>query len=191
MATEPDDNSNLNLTSQQCGPGCNCGEPAGNKKIKTVVFLLVVLAACSVLAYKIINDKHTPGSKNTPIILESMNSLNEKAADKDAVFICVPAPGGDGTIKKETVEAIDAVMRDLKSNKINAAMYTLKPGSADYAKLTAKPTPPEVMVISKGGSLVMVAGELTETNLMQAYVASTSSGGCGTGSSCGDSSKCK
>jgi len=205
------ENNKLNLTSEQCGPDCDCVKPTGNKKMKVAVSLLVVLAACGIIAYKMTSAKAgAPASKNAAFTtngqpsgnataqgngageaLDSLKSLNEKAADKDAVFIIVPPPVIGAITKKETVEAINAVMRDLKSKQINAGMYTLKPGTPDYAKLTTKPTPPVVMVISKGGSAVMVAGVLTDTELMQAYVASTRSGGCGSGSSCGDSSKCK
>jgi len=207
MDTGQGDNNKLNLTSEQCGPGCDCGKPAGSNKMKLAISLLALLVAGGIIAYKMTNAKAgAPASNNAAFAtigqpsgqgngagetLDSLNSLNEKAVDKDAVFICIPAPGGDGTVKKETAEAINAVMKDLKANKVDAAMYTLKPGSPDYARLTAKPTPPEVMVISKGGSAVMVAGVLTQTELMQAYVASTRSGGCGSGSACGDSSKCK
>lgn len=201
------DNNKLNLTSQ-CGPGCDCAKPSGNKKMKMVVSLIVILAACGVLTYKMTTAKAgAQDSKKAAFSanisqpsgnvgtqgneagepLDSLNDLNQKAVNKDAVFICVPAPGGDGTVKKETTDSVNATIRSLKSSKINAGMYILKP--PDYAKLIAKPTPPEVMVISRGGSAVMVAGAMNETNLMQAFVASMNSGGgcCGSGSG----SKCK
>jgi hypothetical protein len=206
METGQGENNKLKLTSEQCGPGCDCGKPAGNKKMKMAVFLLVILAACGVIFYKtaIAKTEAPPAGKNTAFSasagnqgtaadfqaqktwagepLDSMMSLNNKAVNKNAVFICIPAPK-DGTIKKETVDAINEAIRNLKSHGINAGLYTLKPGSLDYAEATSKTPPPDVIVISRGGGAIMVAGKLTETNLMQAYVASTRSGGCG--SSCG------
>lgn len=210
MEKGPGESDELKLASEQCGPGCDCAKPSGSKKMRMAVTLLVVLAACGVLAYKMAGAKTGPPAGKSAAFsagiasqgtgagsqvhgtdageqLDSLSSLNEKAADKNAVFICIPAPG-DGAVKRKTVGAINAAMRNLKSNGIDAGMYTLKPGTPDYAKVTAKATPPEVIVISRGGSAVMVAGALTETNLMQAYVASTRSGGCC--SSGNGSSKC-
>ena len=208
METGRDENNKLDLTPGQCGPGCGCGRPAGNKKMKAAVSLLVVLAACGILVYKLaIAKTAAPVRKNTAfsvnvgnqsagtdfqaqktwggIPLDSFAALNKKAINKNAVFICIPAPE-DGTVNSKTVDAVNAAIQNLYSHGINAGLYTLKPGSLDYAEATSKTPVPDVIVISRGGQAVMLAGALTETNLMQAYVTSKNSGGC---SSCGG--KCK
>ena len=40
------------IKSQVCAPGCSCGKPSGNKKLKAVICLIVLLAVCGILVYK-------------------------------------------------------------------------------------------------------------------------------------------
>jgi len=54
------------MRSENCGPGCDCGKPSGNKKAKTVICLTVLLAICGIFVYK------TTGAKqSTPTITET------------------------------------------------------------------------------------------------------------------------
>lgn len=42
-----------------CGPGCNCGKPSGNNKLKAVICIIVLLAVCGIFVYKAKNGKQT------------------------------------------------------------------------------------------------------------------------------------
>jgi len=42
-----------------CGPGCNCGKPSGNNKLKAVICIVVLLAVCGIFVYKAKNGKQT------------------------------------------------------------------------------------------------------------------------------------
>jgi len=52
------------MKSEDCGPGCDCGKPSGNKGIKAVICLVVLLAIGGIFAYKATNGKQT-ASVNT------------------------------------------------------------------------------------------------------------------------------
>ena len=110
------------VKSEDCGPGCNCGKPSGNKKAKTVICLVVLLAICGIFVYKaksarqttqdntktafaapILNQatgqepavKSVEGKKNVGEFLDSLASLNKVAINQDAVFIFIPAKGNE------------------------------------------------------------------------------------------------
>ena len=40
------------MASENCGPGCDCGKPAGHTKAKAVVCLIVLVAVGGIFAYK-------------------------------------------------------------------------------------------------------------------------------------------
>jgi hypothetical protein len=120
--------------------------------------------------------------------IDSLASLNKVAVNQDAVFIFVPAYGND-IVSKETIDAITSAEQKLKSSGLNIGLYTLRFSSPsnEYANIASQLTLPGMLVISKGRGAGAVSGEITETKLLQAYVASSRAGGCGPSSSCGPS----
>jgi hypothetical protein len=195
-----------NVKSEGCGPGCDCGEPSGNKKAKAVICLIVLLAICGIFVYKAKSAKQiTPANTETafaaPIVnqatgqepavksvedkkkvgelLDSFASLNKVAVNQDAVFVFVPAMGEE-TVAKETIDAIASAEQKLKFNGIRVGLYTLRFSSPsnEYANIAAQLTLPGMLVISRGRGMGAVSGEITETKLLQAYVASSRAGGC-------------
>ena len=195
-----------NVKSEGCGPGCDCGEPSGNKKAKAVICLIVLLAICGIFVYKAKSAKQiTPADTETafaaPIVnqatgqepavksvedkkkvgelLDSFASLNKVAVNQDAVFVFVPAMGEE-TVAKETIDAIASAEQKLKFNGIRVGLYTLRFSSPsnEYANIAAQLTLPGMLVISRGRGMGAVSGEITETKLLQAYVASSRAGGC-------------
>jgi arsenate reductase len=109
--------------------------------------------------------------------LASPSFLNKVAIDQDAVFVFVPAQG-DETVSKATMDAIASAQHKLKSSNIRIGLYTLLPIAPEYGSITSQITLPWILVISKGRGMGAVSGEITETKLLQAYVASSSAGGC-------------
>jgi hypothetical protein len=194
-----------NTNSQCCSPGCNCGKPSENKKAKIAICLIVLLAICGIFVYKTMSAKHTPQDNikaefTAPILnqaigqepvvktvgdsqkagefIDSLAALNTVAANQDAVFIFVPA-NNDEAIKKETLAAIMSAEQKLKSSDIKIGLYTLRfSPSQEYANITKQLSLPAVLVMSKGKGAGSVTGEITETKLLQAFVASSRAGGC-------------
>lgn len=209
-----------------CGPGCscNCGTPAGNRKMKVAVSLVALLAVAGILAYKASTAKSSPPScgpatgnatfftdaqavvaatpDNAGKItapndkpadqkiwagLESLATLNQVAGAQDAVFIFVPAKKGEAADAKTNAAAV-AAQQALKAQNIILGLYALTSSSPDYTVISAKVQPPAMLVMSKGKGMTAVTGEMSESKLLQAYVATAKAGGgCGP-SGCGPSS---
>ena len=99
---------------------------------------------------------------------------------------------GTQIVDKQTTDAIASAMQKIESNGAKLGLYTLQSSSPEYANLAAQLTLPGMLVMSKGRGMGAVSGEITETKILQAYVASSRAGGCcpsGSGSAgCGPSS---
>ncbi|MDD5134533.1 MAG: hypothetical protein PHP01_03870 [Phycisphaerae bacterium] len=208
--------------SENCGPGCDCSKPSGNKKLKAVICIIVLVAVGGIFAYKAKNGKQAAPmntatvfaapvvseesekkpdastiDKQEPVVkpiednkkvgefLDSLATLNKVAIDKDAVFVFIHAKGTD-TVDKETMAAIASAEKKIEATGAKLGLYTLQSSSPEYANLAAQLTLPSMLVMSKGRGMGAVSGEITETKILQAYVAS-SSAGCGP-SGCGPSS---
>jgi hypothetical protein len=109
--------------------------------------------------------------------LKSLGDLNEVALSKDAVFILVPG-AKDEPVPDQTNAAVLAAQRTLKANNIALGLYTLATGSPEYAAISRQVQAPAILVASKGRGMAAVSGEVTESKLIQAFVASSSAGGC-------------
>jgi hypothetical protein len=115
----------------------------------------------------------------------ALAELNTVAAKTDAVFVFLP--GKDGTSGKPPSTPMKSAANTLES-KIGAkcGLFTLKAGSRDYVDIAAQVSVPGVLVMVKGGGMVSVSGDITETKLVQGFVAASRAGGCGAGG-CGPS----
>jgi hypothetical protein len=200
---------------ENCGPGCDCGKPLGNKKTKAAVCLIVLLAIGGVFAYKAQSAKQIPPantetafaapvaqevSEQKPVVpttdqqepviktvdekqrvgefLDSLASLNKVAVNQDAVFVFVPAKGND-TVNKQTIDAIASAEKKIRTAGVSLGLYTLQSGTPEYTNIAAQLPLPGMLVLSKGRGMGALSGEITETKLLQAYVASSRAGGCG------------
>ena len=188
-----------------CGPGCGCGETAGkgSTKLKLAVFLIVVAAVCGILIFKTSNARqnttdsakggfsnpYTAASQKATTnsagqrggsgaLLPSISDLNAVAAEMDTVFLLIP--GKDKTpISKKAGVVLASVERTLNEKGLSTGIFTLQTESPDYPGVAVKVTAPGIAVLTKGRGIGFVSGGITETSLMQAYVASTRGGGCG------------
>jgi hypothetical protein len=109
--------------------------------------------------------------------LDSLASLNKVAVNQDAVFVFIPAKGSD-LVNKETTEAIASAEQRIEATGVKIGLYTLQSDSQEYANIAAQLTLPGMLVISKGRGMGALSGEITETKILQAYVASSRAGGC-------------
>jgi hypothetical protein len=192
------------VKSKGCGPGCDCGKPSGNKKAKTVICMVVVLAICGIFVYKtnsakqdapavtqtafaapILNQatgqepavKSVEDSQKAGEVIDSLAALNKAAINQDAVIIFIPAKENE-TISKETLNAIASAEQKIKSSGVKIGLYTLQfSPSTEYANLAKQLTLPSILVMSKGKGIGAVSGEITEGKLLQAYVTSSRAGG--------------
>lgn len=192
-------------TASACEPGCSCDKPTGrgNNKIKLAICLVVLVAVAGILVFKTTNAKQASplsgsNSFSNPLtgkgavtnssaqkggsgaLLSAIAELNTVADKLDTVFLVIPGKDNAPT-GKETVTLLASAERTLNAKGLSTGIFTLQPSSPDYPDVAAKVTPPGIAVLSKGGGIGFVSGGISESNLMQAYVASTRKGGCGPG----------
>ncbi len=185
-----------------CGPGCDCGKPAGkgNVKVKVAICLVVAVAVGGILLFKTTNARQnssgigqsgfsTPFASTGTVVnsagqrggsgapLSAIADLNTVAAKLDTVFLVIPSKD-NAPPTKETTAVLTSVERTLNTKGLSTGIFTLQTASPDYPDVAAKVTPPGVAVLTKGRGIGFVSGEMSETTLMQAYVASTRGGGC-------------
>lgn len=119
--------------------------------------------------------------------LDSLASLNEVAADTDAVFILLAAD--DKVSSDVATKQIEAAVRTIRGGGTRIWAFGLKQGTADYASLAKQLPVPCVLAMVRGGGMSGVpADQITEMNLVQAFVAASrpASGCCppGSGATC-------
>lgn len=120
--------------------------------------------------------------------IQSLADLNQKAMDKDGVFVFLA--GNDTGKSREIVSVVEKGAATLQGRNIKMGVFTLKPGSSEFANLSKHVSPPCVLALVKGRGISAVSNDITEAKLMQAFVAAANAGG-GCGSSCSPSAGCK
>ena len=198
---EKNDNGSVSACSCQTG-GCDCKEDAKPGKIKIVISLVVLLAAASIITFKVIGlgNNEAKGfsfgqltqngtvpavdvalaEQNYNTFLASLDDLNKVAMDKDAVFIFVP-DSKNTSLDTRTIEVTYAVQQTLKSSNKSIGLYTLQYKSPDYYSIANQIQTPAVLVAVKGGGMTAVpCNTITEETLLYAFLAccDKSSGCC-------------
>jgi hypothetical protein len=115
--------------------------------------------------------------------LDSLASLNKVAAGTNAVFILLAAD--DQASSDAATKQIEAAAKTIRGGGTRISAFRLKPGTADYANLTKQLSVPCVLAMVRGGGMSgVLADQITETKLVQAFVAASrpSSGCCPPGS---------
>lgn len=120
--------------------------------------------------------------------LISLASLNQIAADTDAVFILLAAE--DKQQMQPVTSEIEAAARKIQSNGTRITAFTLEKSAPNYAQLAKQFPIPCVLAMVKGRGMSGVTGEINEAKLLQAFVAASipTSGCCPSGagpSDCG------
>jgi len=109
----------------------------------------------------------------------ALAELNTVAAANDAVFVYVA--GKNGTSSNPPAAAMQSAAKRIGSQGLKIGLFTLKAGTRDYDLLTAQMPVPGVLAAFKGRGMSATSGDITETKLIQAFVAASSAGGCGAG----------
>ena len=192
-----------------CDSTCSCNARGLSTKAKVAVCLLVALAAVVVVLLGSARRAGTETTTNSfaaapaaasPIAalaakqapaavwgptLQSLASLNEVAADKDAVFVLLPSKDGE---KTATIKAqVEAAVNKAQGKGTSITAYMLSQDAEEYAQITNSVPPPCVLAMGKGAGAVPVSGEITETKLLEALVTASRPSSCGP-SGCGPSS---
>jgi hypothetical protein len=115
----------------------------------------------------------------------TFSALNTTAVDTNAVFIFLPAKGQ--SVDGKAANAMEAARRTIESKgATKIGLFTLKTDSPDYNQISQQIALPGVIALVKGRGAAFASKEITETNLVQAFVAASSASGCGAGG-CGPS----
>jgi len=131
----------------------------------------------------------TPAVPATVAVKEivALSDLNALAADTGGVFVFL-AGKNDPVIKAPLTQMRSAAKTIEAQARNKIGIFTLKTGSRDYEQVAMQMPVPGVLAMVKGRGMIPVSGEITETKLIQAFVAASSAGGCGPSSGgCGPS----
>lgn len=110
-------------------------------------------------------------------ILSAFSELNTVAAKMDAVFIYLPAK--EGTSGNAPSKTMNNAARMIEAQGMKCGLFTLKPGSRDYDQVAAQMSVPCVLAMVKGGGMSATSGDITESKLIQGFLAASRSGSCG------------
>lgn len=166
-------------------PSSLCNGPANDflGKARVLVGVICLAAAATAVAAPAASSNVSATSVGTTIA--SFAELNTATLKTDAVFIYLPTKAGNGSSPSD---AMKSAARTLESKGSKCGLFTLKPGSVDYDQITAKLTLPAVLAMVKGRGMSTISGDITETKLIQGFVAASRTAGCGAGG-CGSGCK--
>jgi hypothetical protein len=111
--------------------------------------------------------------------------LNIVATNLDAVFVFLP--GKESISADSFLTPMQSAARTIESKGLKCGLFTLKTGSRDYDQIAGQISLPGVLAMVKGCGMSAISGDITETKLVQGYVAASSAGKC----CAGDSTSCK
>ncbi|MBU0608720.1 MAG: hypothetical protein KKI08_12610 [Armatimonadetes bacterium] len=195
-----------------CDSTCSCNAGGLSHKAKLAICLVVALAAVvvvllgsakragteakpdsfaavpAVASPAAVPAADTPAAtKQAPTAvwgptLSSLASLNEEAADKDAVFVFVPAKDSKQTSAIRDQVGAAAKKAGARDQKVTA--YMLSTDAPDYGDIAGQVPPPCVLAMVKGAGAAPVSGDITEAKLLAALVTASRPSSCGP-SGCG------
>jgi hypothetical protein len=109
--------------------------------------------------------------------LDSLATLNTVAAEKNAVFVLLPAED-DAEVEK-IKRQIEAAATKITARGTTMAAFILEKTAKDYAQITKQASAPCVLTLVKGGGMSVVSNDITEASLLQALVSASRPSGCG------------
>jgi hypothetical protein len=117
-------------------------------------------------------------------VLDSLQSLDTLAADKDVVFLVLP---GEAQVSSVAVpKQLGAVANNLWKNGQRVAVFTLKSSSPDHNQLVrhfSVKAFPSVVILGRQGSASVVGADITEAGLYNAFVLASKTVSCCPGQS--------
>jgi hypothetical protein len=124
------------------------------------------------------DGKATPSDAVGVQEIGALSELNAVAADMAGVFVFLP--GKNETAVKMPTAQIRGAARTIEPQvRGKIGIFTLKTNSRDYEQLATQMAVPGVLAMVKGRGMSAISGDITETKLVQGFVAASSAGGCG------------
>jgi len=117
-------------------------------------------------------------------VLDSLQSLDTLAADKDVVFLVLPGAAGISSVS--VPKQVGAVASNLWNSGQRIAVFTLRIGTSDHDRLVRHFSVkdfPCVVVLGRQGQPSAVAGDITEAGLYSAFVLASTPNSCCPGQS--------
>jgi hypothetical protein len=207
-AKQTDNMERLKQQASDCAPGCACHSTGSSGRLRWVLGVIVLLVAATLVARAVVKSQGpstepassafaplapaTPENQSpatppataeateasTTRSIAALAELNTLAVASDAVFVYVP--GKDGS-PGDPPAAMKSAASRITSQGYKIALFTLQAGSRDHQQLAAQMSVPAVLAMVKGRGMSPVSGEVTETKLIQGFVAASNAGGCGPG----------
>jgi hypothetical protein len=196
---------NMELLKQQasaCGSECGCHDTGTQSKTRRIIGALVLVAAMALVARGVVKSNAAPPEtsgqafalpiaatnasaaaptteKNVETIA-ALAELNVVAAKLDGVFLFLP--GKEGTSGNSPAATMNKAARTIEAQGKKIGLFTLVPSSKDYDQIKGI-TFPAILAMVKGRGASPISGEITETKLVQGFLAASSAGGCCSGGS--------
>jgi hypothetical protein len=199
----------LKQKAAACDSGCGCHTTSKPINKRWVIGVIVLAAAGVLVARDIIKSDGASAKATTPAFaslaalstpagdsgsatnsgtaaptteksmepIGSLSELNAVATNMDAVFIFLPDK--EGTSDNPPAATMNKAARTIEAQGKKIGLFTLKPSSHDYDQIEGKISLPAVLAMVKGRGMNAISGDITETKLVQGYVAASSGGGCG------------
>jgi hypothetical protein len=198
-----------------CASDCACHSTGPAERIRWVLGVIVLLIAATLVARAVVKNHGRSAEPTEPVFMTlgpatpagglapanrdetadttrsgvgehiaSLSELNTIGRANDAVFVYVP--GKEGASGNPPVAALQSAASRIASQGYKIALFTLRAGSRDHEQLAAQMSLPGVLALVKGKGMSAVSGEITETKLIQGFVAA---GNCGPGG-CGPAGCC-
>ena len=182
-----------------CDSGCSCHTTGKPGKTRWVIGAIVLAAAGVLVARDIVKSDAAPPQTSgqafaLPIAatnsiaaapttekrmepIGALAELNAVAVKLDAVFVFLP--GKEGTSANSPSTPMKNAARTIEAQGKKIGLFTLKAGSPDYDQIEGKISLPAVLAMVKGRGMNTISGDITETKLVQGFLAASSAGGCG------------
>jgi len=198
----PKQPDNMELLKQQalaCGSECGCHDTGTQSKTRRIIGALVLVAAMAMVARGVVKSNAAPpqtsgqafalpiaatnsiaAAPTTEKRVESIGALaelNALAAKLDAVFVFLP--GKEGTSANPPAATMNQAARTIEAQGKKIGLFTLLPSSHDYDQIEGQISLPAVLAMVKGRGMKAISGDITETKLVQGYLAASSAAGCG------------
>lgn len=161
-------------TPCDCADTSCCGDAASPRSVwRTLVFLVVVIAAVGVAAHSLLTRGNGPGRSQEATIpqdLAELGGVSAALADHDVVLVVLPAIEEDSS--EALRPAVDAATAKIATKSLRAATLTLSREELEFVEAAdafAVEAFPAVVVLRQGCGRAVASGETTEASLLLAY----------------------
>jgi hypothetical protein len=162
--------------SQACCPPTSGGESCCSsdsrgigQKWRAVIFFVVLAAAGIVLANSLMKKSNAAAEQTLwAPELDSLAALDEVAADVDAVFILICSQ--DHQDAQTIMAEIEGATEKIRSRGKQVSAFKLNSDAVDYENLAKQFSVPTVLAMVKGLGYSAVSEQITEANLLEAFV---------------------